>query len=121
MSRTTFIEFDGTRILQMDFSMLQDTDEIVRHIGEAKAIVATQPKASLLVLLKVKGSTFNKAVATAISDLAQHDKPYVIASAIVGMEGLMSVVLKTVSRLTRRSFGLFDDDLTAKRWLLEQK
>jgi predicted dinucleotide-utilizing enzyme len=121
MSNTTFIQHRSKQILRMDFANLHDTAETLGHIAEAKAIVAQQPKASLLVLLVVSGSTFNKEVVAAIRDLAEHDRPFVIASAIVGVEGLQALILKTVSRVTRRSFKLFSDEDAAMDWLIAQR
>lgn len=120
MSRTKFIPFAGKRILEMDFTDVQDTDEAIRHIEDAKAVVSSQPKNSLLVLVNVTGSRFNTRIANALRELAAHDRPYVIASAVVGIEGLMNIVLKTVSRATGRSFKLFGSEELAKEWLIEQ-
>jgi hypothetical protein len=120
MSRTSFLSYKERRILEMDFTELKNAQDILDHIAEAKGFVATQPKNSLLVLLKVTNSTFNTAVVSALKDLADHDKPYVIASAIVGVEGLMSLILKTIAKATGRSFKLFNDDQSAMNWLIEK-
>ena len=120
MSRTSFLVYKDQRILEMDFTELKDPKDILEHVAQAKAFVATQPKNSLLVLLKVTNSTFNTEIVSALKDLADHDKPYVIASAIVGISGLMSLILKTIARATGRSFKPFGDDQSAMDWLIKK-
>ena len=120
MSRTNFTTHQGKRILVMDFSSLSDIDSGLAHIGEAKRIVAQQPKASLLVVVDTTDSKFDRNTIAALRDLAEHDKPFVIASALVGISGLKSTVMNTVARLVGRSFKTFDNRQAAMDWLIGQ-
>ena len=52
-----------------------------------------------------------------LSDLAAHNKPYVLASALLGVTGLRKVVLNSVVSITGRKFEVFDSDQKAKDWL----
>ena len=118
--RTRFVTHKGTNILYMDFTNVQDSGEAIRHIEAAKAVVATQPARSLRVLVNVSGSHFDTSVSQAMKEFAAHNKPYVIASCVVGMTGLMKVVLTAVRTFTKRNIQSFPTEEQAKDWLVEQ-
>lgn len=120
MSRIRFIEHEGVRILFLDFSGFQDPSEATEPIEEAKRVIAQEPEGSVLTLTYVKGSKFNADMAQALWRLARHNKPYVKAGAVVGIEGLQKEVYHLVMNLARRRLPPFDDIEKAKHWLATQ-
>ncbi len=121
MSRTRFIEHKGKRILFLDFSNVLDPDDGLRYIEEARAIVARQPERSLRTLVYVAGARFDARISRALKEFAMHNKPFVIASAVVGLSGLHRVVLNAVTTFTRRHIPTFPTLDAAKDWLVEQE
>ena len=119
--RTSFIEHRGVRLCFLDFHDVSDTPRALEAIAEARAIVARQPPRSVRTLVYVKGSRFDQEIVKAMKELAEHNKPFVIASAIVGMERLHRVVLTAVATFTRRKFATFTDLDAAKDWLAQQQ
>ncbi|HEX7240010.1 MAG TPA: hypothetical protein VF263_07070, partial [Longimicrobiaceae bacterium] len=106
--RVRFLEHRGKRILLIDFSQLQETEEILRVVETARGVVAEQPPASLRTLTHVRGARYSPPVMDAIKGLAVHNRPYVTAAAVVGMEGMHRVLFRAVLLFSRRNIEAFD-------------
>ena len=120
--RTRFIEHAGRSLLLMDFSNLWRVDEKAAAIDEARRFVGSQPKGRrLLVLVNVADSAFDDRILTKLKELAVHDEPWVLASAVVGLRGLQKVVHQIVSTFSGRKLAAFDSLEEAKNWLVEQQ
>jgi uncharacterized Fe-S cluster-containing radical SAM superfamily protein len=116
-----FIDHKGQRILLIDFSRAIVKEDVLHRIGEARTTVAGQPPGSLLTLTNVEGAFFNREIIQAIMALVEHNKPYAVAAALVGVSGLMQVFLNTIRRVSGRRFASFDSIEAAKDWLVEQE
>lgn len=120
MGRITRIEHQGKPILLLDFSGLRDGEEFTRVVAEAKAYIASQPPSSVRSLFDATGAVYNAAVMAELKSFTAHNKPYVKASAVVGVEGILSIALMAVSKFSRRSFHLCKDRASALDWLAAQ-
>jgi hypothetical protein len=120
MERTRFIEHRGKRILVFDYKGIRDEAEALREIEKSKRIVALQPPESLLIMTSVRDARYTSKVLQAMKDLAAHNKPYVKASAVVGMSGLHRVAYQTIILFTRRIIKTFDEEPEALDWLAAQ-
>ncbi|MBA2627026.1 MAG: hypothetical protein H0U85_03370 [Gemmatimonadales bacterium] len=119
--RTRFIDHVGRKILLIDFSGIEDAQTALDAISEARAVVAAQPAdGSLLTLTSVDGAYFDSGVLKAIRELAEHNRPYVRAGAVVGLTGLMKVVYNTLVHLTGRNIKPFESLEAAKTFLVAQ-
>lgn len=118
MERLRFIEHAGRRILYFDFRDVRDPSELLPLLDRAKAIVAAEPPLSVLTLTNVAGVHFNTTGVAAFKAMVEHNRPYIKASAVVGMSGLTRVVYVAVVRLARRQIPTFDDEQSAKEWLV---
>ena len=116
------IEYKGKMILCLDIAGLQikDKAEFVKHVNHAKGIVRTQPAKSVLMITKVSKTGFDSEVAGIIKDYAQHNTPYVKASAIVGIAGWAKIILTAIKNLTGREFHLAETMEDAQEWLVQQ-
>ncbi len=119
-TRVRFIEHRGVRILLIDFSGLQQTEEILREVEIAREVVAGQRPASLRTLTHVKDARYSPPVMEALKQLTVHNKPYVTAAAVVGMEGLHRVLFRAVVLFSRRNIEAFDTLEEARDWLASQ-
>jgi hypothetical protein len=119
MGRVSVVSHRGTPIVFQDFSHVATTEEGLRLIDEARDFLERQPR-GVLLLTDVTGSTFDQRVVDAMKELAQHHKPYVAASAIVGMSPIQRVVYATVVKITGRVIRPFTTLEEAKDWLVEQ-
>lgn len=119
--RTRFIEHAGRALLLMDFSNLWRVDQMLSAIEEARRFVADQPKTqSLLVLVDVAESAIDDRILTKLKELAVHDAPWVLASAVVGMRGTQKLVHRLVTTFSGRKLAAFESAQEAKNWLVAQ-
>jgi hypothetical protein len=116
------LKYKDKTILCMDISGLQSKDkqEFLERVEHAKDIIRKQPPKSLLVITKVNDTGFDSEVANIIKEYAQHNTPYVKASAIVGIAGWAKIILTAVKTLTGRDFHLSDTMEDAQEWLVQQ-
>jgi hypothetical protein len=120
MERTRFVEHRGKKILLLDYSGIREPSEALRAIKESRDEVRKHPPKSLRVLTDSTDSHYDTAVVQALKDLAAHDEPYVVASAVVGVVGLKKVVLTAVNLFSKRKIMMFDTRGDALEWLVSQ-
>jgi hypothetical protein len=122
MNRTKFIEHAGRRIVYMDFTNVQEIEEGLRIIEQARLFVAAQPKRKeLLTLVNVENSKFDDRIVQALRNLAKHDQPWVMAGAVVGMSPLQRVIYRVINAFTGRRLAAFETVEEAKAWLVKQQ
>jgi hypothetical protein len=119
--RTRLIEHRGRRIMLLDYSDVMDTEQAMRVIAESKQLIAQQPPASVLTLTYVRGARYSAPVIDAMKDLVAHNRPYVKAAAVVGMNTLHRIIYRAVTAFSSRHIAVFDDLEAAKDWLVEQR
>ena len=122
MERTRFIDHAGFRIVEMDFSRIDNIPDALAAIEAARRFVAAQPlRPKLFTMVLVEGSAFDNAVIDALRRLSEHDRPWVAAGAVIGMSALHKVVYRVINAFTGRRLAAFDTAEEGKAWLLEQR
>ncbi len=119
MKRVRFIVHRWRQILLLDVSHC-DADEVINVIDEATEVIRSQPESSLLIVTDVTGTQYDLRVIEKSKEFTSGNKPYVRASAVVGLDGLQKVVYNAVILFSKRILPLFDDIEAAKDWLIEQ-
>jgi hypothetical protein len=109
--------YKGKVIIELDFSGV-DYFEALSRIGVFKEYISSQPKKSLLILTNMTGIKVNNKVIEAFKEFTAFNKPYVKASAVVGLAGPYKIFLNTVNYFTKRDIRLFDDAASAQEWLI---
>jgi hypothetical protein len=118
MSRSRFVKHRDKMILTFDFSGLglEDCAQVCDYV---KGIISRMPKASVLTLVNVTDVKYDAAFRELSSDLAAHNKPYVLAGAVVGVSGWRKLIFWTATKLAgRNNLQLFDDEASAREWLV---
>ena len=108
-------------IVLQDFSQVTEPRLALPLIAEASRFMESQPQGEVLVLTDVQGSSFNEEVIAAMKGLAEHHKPWVRASALVGLTALMRVIYRAVVALTRREIHVCETRAEAIAWLLSKR
>ena len=108
-------------IVLLDFSNIKEPDKELHRSAEAKALIAAQPRGQVLVLTDVSGSNFSHATVESLKDLVRHNKPYVKASALVGLSALTRVVFRALVALTRREIRVFETRKEAIAFLVSKR
>jgi hypothetical protein len=76
----------------------------------------------VLALVNVQGSTFDKALSSAMKEFVKSNTPYIKFSAVYGVEGLMEVVFKGILAFSgRKNLKVFRTAEEAKDFLAELK
>lgn len=119
-TRVMFTRHKQKEILNLDFSECV-YEELVAHIAKARDIISQQPPNSLLVLTNVTNMHINKDVAKTLREYLELNKPFVKASAVIGITSQTQVLFNTIITLARREIKVFDNEAAAKDWLAEQK
>jgi hypothetical protein len=119
MQRVEFITHQGKRILLIDVSAAQ-LEEASAIMLAAEKIITAQPPHSLLTLMDVTHTRYNAASIKRLKEYTNRNKPFVRASAVVGIEGLMQVLLAGVEKFSGRKFNAFSSRAEALDWLVQQ-
>ena len=119
MQRVRFIEHKGKKLLHLDFSHIK-AGEVLPIIDQAKSTIGTQPPRSVYTLTDVTETGFNTQVSEAMKEFVAHNKPYVAASAVVGVTGLKQIIFNAVMKFSGRHLHAFDSLDQAKDWLASQ-
>ncbi len=109
----------GKQILIFDFA-LKDKETVFKILEEGKTEVAKHPLSSLYVLTDVSGLRFNTDISEAFKDFAAHNKPYIKASALVGITGLQKIAYTAIMTFTKRNIPIFPTREEALNWLAKQ-
>ena len=119
--RTRFIEYQGKRIVLLDFTDLVAEKDALVEIEKARDFFERQtPDGSLLTLTDGTNARYTSKVMEALKQLAAHNKPYVKAGAAVTSSRLHRVVLTAVAIFTGRHLPSFSTREEALRWLVSQ-
>lgn len=116
--RVSFIRHKAVEILMIDWAGATG-DEILHAIGEAKRMIASRPKQSVRTLTSVSGARLERRVTDVLKEYVAHNKPYVVAGAVVGLNDLKTVVFNFVNRATGRSLRAMGSIDEAKDWLAQ--
>ena len=119
MERVQFIQHKGKKILHLNFADCT-ADEVLMIIDQAKAAIRTQAQQSMLTLTDVTNTAFNSKVSDAMKEFVVHNKPYVVASAVVGVTGLKQIIYNAVMKFSGRKLTAFDSLAEAKDWIAER-
>jgi hypothetical protein len=108
----------GKRIVIVDISNCT-SDKISPFLDEAQRKIATFPPKSALILTEVTNAVYDKVTSDAMKAFSSKNTPYVKASAVVGADGLRSVLLTTIAIVTRRDIKSFKSRADAMDWLAQ--
>jgi|WetSurMetagenome_2_1015567.scaffolds.fasta_scaffold372944_1 hypothetical protein len=106
----------GKKIIIIDLSNCTPESAML-IIPEAAVVISGQPLKSALVLTDVTNAHYTKEVAGEIKNFVQENTPYIKASAVVGADGIRSILLNTVILISRREIKTFNDRSSAMSWL----
>lgn len=121
MTRAKFVKYRDKMILNFDFSGLNH-DDAKQVCDYVKGLICRMPKGSVLTLVNVTDVKYDSAFKELSNELAEHNKPYVLAGAVIGVEGWKKLIFWATTKLTgRNNLKAFDDIEEAKEWLVNYK
>lgn len=118
MARTQQINYKGRDIFHMDFSNLKNVQEINGVINESVKFIRVKPPTSLYCLTNISGMHFNNEIKDVFQNFVKGNKPFVKASAVVGLSPLQQIVYNGLMKITGRDIKSFSNLDDAKEWLV---
>jgi hypothetical protein len=114
--RVKFIVHKDIEILSIDWTNAT-ADEVLKAMEDVKRVIALRPLRSVRTLTNANGARLDKRVTAELKDYAAHNKPFVLAGAVVGLNDLKMVAFNFVNRATGRSLRAMSSIEEAKDWL----
>lgn len=104
-NRVRFIpnQQSGAHVLLIDLSDFARPLDSLPHIEAARKVVCEQPHKSVCCIVDISGSPYNVEVIDKLKDLASHNRPFVIASAIIGVTGFKRLIMESVTKFAGRT------------------
>jgi hypothetical protein len=118
--RLKFVEYKGKKILVEDFSNINDEEEFIALLNQAEQIIHSQPPKSVLAVVDLKNARFSPRISEISKEATESNTPYIRASAMVGVSGLMGIMVRAISRFARRDLVSFNTREEAMEWLIQQ-
>ncbi len=116
-TRVKFFTHNEHEILMVDFSNANVA--IVQAVAdECRRAVASRPYASVRTLVDITEGWFDKQTLDIVTDLAKHNRPYVVKSAVLGVTGLRQIAFNAVVTMARREMRMFSTREQALAWLV---
>ncbi len=120
MPRIEFITYRGERVLDLDLRGNKDISQGIEAFQTAQKMAMKEPLKSLRLLTDVTNAHYDSAGVAAIKEFSKAATPYMKASAIVGVDGLKRIIVRSLIMLTGRDIRLFDTREQALDWLASQ-
>jgi hypothetical protein len=121
MTKTQQLVHEKKVIFYMDFSNLNNLQEIKSIIFESVSYIRKQPLGSVLTLTNIQGMHFNNETKDAFNLFIKGNKPYVKAGAVIGLSGLQQIIYNSLMKMSGRDIKSFSNAESAKSWLVSQK
>lgn len=119
MSYVQKVNHRGKEVILFDCAA-KEKEVVFKVIEEGKQEVAKYPPKTALALTDVTGLRFNTDISDAFREFAAHNKPFIRASALVGITGLQKIAYQTIMTLTGRNIPIFSTRQEALDWLIAQ-
>jgi hypothetical protein len=120
MERVYFADRQGTQILHVDYTGLDDPEDLYDVVRRASALVQKQPPGSLYVLADLTGVPHTLVTAAIMQQGVAESRPHVRARAVVGLSADAASSFDVAAKLFRSPMARFADSAAAMEWLLEQ-
>ena len=102
MSRIEEFSRGGKNFVYIDFSGLYTNEEISSVIEKAKPVISKYPPKSIYTITNFEKLHFDKNSKGLITPYTEANKPYVIAGAIIGIDGLKQIMANTIFTVSGR-------------------
>jgi hypothetical protein len=120
--RTRFVRHQGRAIVLMDFSHIVDEVLATQVIAQARQFVADQPQVrNLLTMVDATGARCTAPLVEQLRDLATHNTPWVVAGSVVGVNAILSLLLRIITAVSGRKLAAFRTRDEAMAWLVRQE
>lgn len=100
MERIRFIEHEGSRVLQVDYSGLRDTSELKRVAQDAAEWMRREPPGSVLVLVDLSNVPYGLRRLRMLGEAAVSNREFVRARAVIGIPPVAQSAVTEMGRFS---------------------
>jgi len=122
IKRAQLINYNEKIVHFIDYSQLKNIDDFVKTVAEVDAFNAAQIKSGrkdFLILSDLSNSYIFGDALDALKKSGAKIKPYTHKTALLGITGAKSILLKTANALLNLNMKPFDNKEEALKWLTE--
>jgi hypothetical protein len=112
-----WISYKGQEILFNSRSNLRDND-IIENSNEAVSLIKNSGKKEILYLVDNSNTIMVPHVKEHIKKGGKEISPYIKKLAVIGTNSSQKILLNILSTLTGMNIHVFDDEESAKKWLV---
>ncbi|HEX3043471.1 MAG TPA: hypothetical protein VHY08_01850 [Bacillota bacterium] len=122
MERFKLITHKGKTVIRCDLTdfNIYTKEKLQETMDQVKAEIAKHPPGSVLILTDLTGVRFDIEIVKKFTDFTRDNKPYIKASAVLGVAGLMQSAFYSVKRNALRDIFSFASEVEALDWLAQQ-
>ena len=103
MAGSSVINYKGKRIVFMDLSNTTDYNDSIAALKQAEPMIRKEQPGSVLTILDISNSPFNREITNYLREFAEKNKPYVKMTVVTGVDGMKRIVVDGVIMFTRRT------------------
>ncbi|HPD19186.1 MAG TPA: hypothetical protein PLF61_05940, partial [Candidatus Goldiibacteriota bacterium] len=108
MERMQILEHKGKKILYLDFSKA-NYEEAKEIMNDAQKIIFSSEPNSLLIIDNFTDAEVTPQATYKLKEFVMQNKPYIKASAVMGVGGIKRVLLNTIIQHSGRKFYVFNN------------
>ncbi|UYP46681.1 hypothetical protein NEF87_002966 [Candidatus Lokiarchaeum ossiferum] len=116
----SWINYKNKKLLFIDLRNKKE-EEVIKLAGDAKDILINSGKTDNLRIINVEGAFGNKAIMNELKRIGKITKPYYTKTAIIGVTGMKSILLKAYNSVVKSNTKSFETEEKAKKWLVSEK
>lgn len=117
MERISWSTLAGHPLFRLNLSGFHRPADALPHLEHARIPEQYQQPKHVLTIADVTNSPFDAAVKEALREVLAHNRPYVLAAALLGVTGLKKVMYTALMRITGRNSRIFETEAEALAWL----
>lgn len=120
MRKPEIINYKGKNIVYIDLSGMKNQEEIMQLEKEGSDLIRQHPLNSVLTLTNMDGMYFNNTLKNYFESLVKLNAPHVKAGAVIGMNGLISIMYNAFVSMTGRNIKSLKNKEEALEYLFSQ-
>ena len=118
MERIRPIEHEGKEIIFFDYRGLEGDEELIAFIEEAEQYLIHLGRPTLQ-LTDITGVQFSPRVLEFLNKATHRVAHLILRDDVIGLTGVSQIVFKLYNFIIHGNARAFDDDVSAKNWLVE--
>jgi hypothetical protein len=121
MNGASFIEHNGTRIVLLDFSGMQNPEVSLAVIADTRRFVQSlPPNGSALTCTDISNTRYDRRIVEAFKEMTKANRPHVKAAAVINQSAIHRAAISMVALFSGRRIEVFPTREQALDWLVAQ-